>query len=764
LLRALPYHNENGELLGWEGFGLDVTDRREAQDALVRQNSRLHALYEVSKAVGEIHDPAMVTLTGLRAVVQATASEAGYAVFCGSDNQLPEVVAAIGLSEEYLASIDEVLLGPSLLREALESQKRFLIPDMQADPRAAKRLAEIERIRAAIIIPLLFEDAVYGAIVLFKRSPDSYDNQDFELAVSAASQITLAIRQSEMLEVQRRQSASLGSLYAVSKELAKYRASIDFSEHILPTLRQEFALKRCWVGLTNAQGTFVVGRAGFGPEVSNETISTQIEISDDQPLLQEVLHSRAPLVLDSLAEESPEALLGLFRDPGSLVVVPMVTVGQTMGVLVLEPLSKNTFLSAERLQLLVSMANEMATAMMAGRFESKMANAVKMRTAGLLASGVAHNFNNILQAIIGQVSLVQLHAKGNGAVVQAGQTIQEAAMRGAALVRQLLSFATKGNSRKAAVEVAALLDDSRALYESLLGKEVQLAIDNQVLSGTAVYADQSQLQQVITGMLANAKDALAANENGEVEISAHSVMVRASELDADLSPGPYVRIDIRDNGAGMTPEEQVRCFEPFYTTKNIDRDTGVGLSGSGLGLAAAYATVKEHSGAITVHSKVGDGTIFSIYLPCCSGKGREASGGSSSTSILVQQTNNGALLLGIEPGVQPFIASALESVGYAAQGVFDLRQANEMLAHEADRWSIVIVDSEGLAASSKTVCQELLAAFPSVVVICLGSKLDTTSNSHLNSKNRLFNLEKPITAWALEAIVNRITSVPSNVS
>lgn len=756
-LHAVPLHDIQGEVVGWEGFGVDVTERREAEDALKRQNARLQAVFEVSRALGELKDPAVVTLTGLRAILRATGSECGYAVFCDATTGKLEVVAAVGLSEEYLARIDQVLDGPSLLRTAIDTQSRLLIPDLQKDPRAAVKLAELEKIHAAIIVPLLSENVVYGGIVLFKRTADSYDTDDFELAISAGSQITLAIRQAEMLQMQRAQSASLGSLYAVSRELAKYRSAVNFSEQVLPTLRSEFALTRCWMGLLNEQGSFLIGRAGFGPGVTQEVIGAQIEISEEQAILRELIEDKTPLILTELSEEPPEAITSLLDNPESLILVPMVAIGQVMGVLVIEPLSKQTFSSGERLQLLISMANEMATAILSGRFETKMANAVKMRTAGLLASGVAHNFNNILQAIMGQVSLVQLHARGNMPIVQAGHTIQDAAMRGAALVKQLLNFATRGSSAKVPIDVAALLNDSRALYESLLGRDVNLEIDDQTPGGTVVYADLSQLQQVITNMLANAKDAVAEESAAEVEMSAHSVVVRAAELAADLAPGPYVRIDIRDNGVGMSDEQQTRCFEPFFTTKNIDRDTGVGLSGSGLGLAAAYAIVKEHGGALTVHSREGDGTVFSLYLPV-SGEVRQAKNNSKGPKV---KGARGVLLLGIESSAQPFLKSAFDSLGYVARGVFDMRQAEELLSAEQNEWGALVIDADSPSGPQRTVYEQLAARYPQISLIFLGGALNpsVSSNEDTSRSEGFYFLQKPVTGWALEGVMQRISSL-----
>jgi len=260
-------------------------------------------------------------------------------------------------------------------------------------------------------------------------------------------------------------------------------------------------------------------------------------------------------------------------------------------------------------------------------------------------------------------------------------------------------------------------------------------------------------------MLANSKEAIGDEGGGEVSISTHSVIVRSGDLGPDISPGSYARIDLRDNGAGMSDEAANRCFEPFYTTKNIDRDTGVGLSGTGLGLAAAYSIVREHDGAITVHSREGEGSIFSIYLPIVASERQ-----SKNTAEVYRQAQSvGVLLLGVESGVQPFVSSALESLGCVARGVFDLRQARELIEREPFTWNIIMIDKEGLGSQESSACNDVASMCPNISVVCLcsqGSKgaqvaMGESEESSGGAKGS-YHIEKPITVWGLEKIINKI--------
>jgi PAS domain S-box-containing protein len=756
MLRALPQFSADGVFLGWEGFGVDVTDRRDAQDRLLGQNRRLEALFEIARALHGIGDAAAVTFKGLRAVARATQSDCGYACFFDRESGVVEVVAALGLSEKYLDGMAPILNGPSILRDAIEKGEQFLIDDIQVEPRAARDLAKSEGVKATIVMPMSTENQVHGAMVLFKREAYGYQDEDFELVSAAAAQIALAIRQAEMFEIQKRQSESLRSLYKVSRELAKYRSSVDFAEHVFPVLQDEFALKRGWLGTVNEQGTFLLGKADFGAERGGAAQDVQIEITQSQKLLYKAFLSQRPLVVSQPEAHADEPIAGVLEGAGSLVLVPMVAIGQVTGVLVLEPLSRTLFRSPERIRLLVSMANEMATAMMAGRFENKMSEALRMRMAGLLASGVAHNFNNLLQAILGQVSLIEMQTPKGSPILDSSQTITEAAKRGASLVSQLLNFATNPSALKAPTSIADLVRGSRDLYQSLVGKRILFAIEAAGDDAATVLIDTAQIQQVITNMLVNAKEAVDSNSEGRITIAVRGVTVRTGELPPDVSPGPFIRVDIMDNGVGMTPEQQARCFEPFFTTKNIDQGTGVGLSGSGLGLSAAYSIVRQHDGVITVHSTPRLGSTFSVYLPVFSTQ--RLLGDSATPRNGAKREARGVLLLGMESGVQPFVSSVLESLGYASRGVFDLRQTSDVLNREQGRWGVVMVDADGLGSQAVAVCTQLLADFTELRIVCVGSNIGGRAGSSMENLKvpRVQFVEKPLSVWSVEAALHKL--------
>jgi two-component system cell cycle sensor histidine kinase/response regulator CckA len=238
--------------------------------------------------------------------------------------------------------------------------------------------------------------------------------------------------------------------------------------------------------------------------------------------------------------------------------------------------------------------------------EEKLRRAQKMEAVGQLVAGVAHNFNNLLLITGGYADLLIDQPGRDEHDRQALDEIRRAAERGAALTRQMLAFSRKRETKPVPVDLNRLVAGMRALLARAIREDTELSIEPAPAHAT-VHIDHDDLEQVILNLVINARDALP--NGGHIGIDLGRQRLDADDLhDATLTPGEYVRLRIRDDGIGMSPEVQAHLFEPFFTTKEVGQ-------GTGLGLAFVYGTVRQHQGLIAVDSTPDVGTTFSLYFP-----------------------------------------------------------------------------------------------------------------------------------------------------
>ncbi|MCB0318765.1 MAG: GAF domain-containing protein, partial [Bdellovibrionales bacterium] len=616
LLRAVPIFHDN-KFSGWEGFGLDISEKKTNEEEINAQKVRIQALYEVARSLVINLDPAVVTLKGLKALIRATKSDSGLGCFYDETSGKLELVAAEGLSQNYIDQAVQLIEGGiSLVRYAVENKQGMLIDNIQEDPRAASDLAKNEGLESTIVIPLIFESQVLGAIVTFCKQRNKYTEDDFDLVAAASSQIALALKQAETYQDEKETAESIGTLYRLSHELAKAMAPEDIASHAFPILQEEVSCKRMWLGIINEQGTHLVGKGGFGPGIRKGVIDIQIELDLQHDFLDQAIQTKRPVIVETSQKMECSGLTRLVKrlELGSIVIVPLVSLGQVVGVFIIEPSIGSRAFLERKIALLSNMASEMASVILARRFEARMADADKMRMAGLLASGVAHNFNNMLQAVMGQASLIEMQLPQDSNLLESARTIIDSASKGASLVKQLLSFSADISNEREIIHVGKMLSDSKEFYKSVVGANIHLEIhiDEELLP---ISADYSGIQHALTNLVVNAKEAVIAGNGSFVKVHASLMRIRSGEVDPQLSPGKYVRIDVEDDGIGLNQEQLRRCFEPFYTTKNVDSSTGIGFEGSGLGLSSAYSIIRQHDGMIKVRSMPKEGTVFSIYIP-----------------------------------------------------------------------------------------------------------------------------------------------------
>jgi len=321
--------------------------------------------------------------------------------------------------------------------------------------------------------------------------------------------------------------------------------------------------------------------------------------------------------------------------------------------------------------------------------QEQFTQAQKMQAVGQLAGGVAHDFNNVLTAIIGYSDLLLASHRPTDPSFQDIMQIKQNANRAASLVRQLLAFSRRQTLRPQVIQLNDAVSDVQMLLKRLLGEKVDLDV-RYGRDLWPVKADVNQFEQVVVNLAVNARDAMSGGGKLTMRTSNVTDTQSAAYNHKGLTPADYVLLEVEDTGSGMSEDVMEKIFEPFFTTKEIGKGTGLGLS-------MVFGIVKQSGGFIFCNSILGKGTTFRIFLPrhiataedADIAKPEEAKASTQSQDL----TGHGTILLvEDEEAVRAFGARALRSRGYtvleAATGV----EALDVVAEHGDAIAIVVSD------------------------------------------------------------------------
>jgi len=288
------------------------------------------------------------------------------------------------------------------------------------------------------------------------------------------------------------------------------------------------------------------------------------------------------------------------------------------------------------------------------RLEAQLHQAMKMQSIGRLAGGVAHDFNNMLGVIIGHAELAMREVKAIDPVHADLAAIHQAAERSAGLTRQLLAFASRQTAAPRQLDLNATVVGSLHLLRRLISEDIRLDW-HPAPELWSVRIDPSQIDQILTNLCVNARDAIA--DCGTITIETANCLLDQDILgrSPDARLGEFVRLTVRDTGCGMDVAMVNQIFEPFFTTKRM----GVG---TGLGLATVYGTVRQNDGFITVDSRAGTGTSFEIYLPRVLAAPDESR--ADDVSPVTRSGRETVLVVEDEPAILRLISQILEARGY----------------------------------------------------------------------------------------------------
>lgn len=346
----------------------------------------------------------------------------------------------------------------------------------------------------------------------------------------------------------------------------------------------------------------------------------------------------------------------------------------------------------------------------------RLERARRMQMVGSLSSGIAHNFNNIIGAILGYSEMVEPHLTRGTKPVQHIEEIRRAAERGRDLVDNILTFGRRIDTRTRPVHVRTLLDEAASLLRASLPSGVELVFDD-VSPDLAVSGQPAQLQQVIINLCTNAAQAM--EDGGCIRVTAVQQEVTAflQISDGELAPGRYACIAVSDKGRGFDERVARRIFEPFFTTR---------LGGTGLGLATVREIVRDHDGAINAQSKPGHGSRFEVWLPAVA----------ADSAVLVEQPSfplgRGETVMIVE-GEQDLLLQGeekLAALGYEPVGFERGEDALGACRSEPDRFDIFLISQGAQTQASLDLVRALheIAPLPPVL-LAAASTIDLSINA-----------------------------------
>jgi len=382
--------------------------------------------------------------------------------------------------------------------------------------------------------------------------------------------------------------------------------------------------------------------------------------------------------------------------------------------------------------------------------EAQLLHARKMESIGTLSGGIAHDFNNLLGIILGNAEMAmddvpELHpAKFNL------NEIRTASLRARDVVKQLLSFGRKTDPKQRPVKLVQIAEDALKFLRSSIPTSIEIRQNIPVDTDDSILADSTQINQVMINLCTNAAHAME-DTGGVMTIGIQNIYLDqiSAAVYPHLPPGNYVKLTVSDTGPGIDPEIKNRIFDPYFTTKEVGK-------GSGIGLSVVHGIVKNHNGAISVDSKFGKGTTFSILFPVA----EEEAVIETEPVEKLSTGNERILIVDDEESMAEIGRRRLERLGYRVEAKTNSIEALELFRADPDQFDLVITDMTMPHITGDKLVKEILKIRPDMpTILCTGfsEKIDEEKAKEIGVREYI---EKPFDRGKLSRLVRKVLDHP----
>ncbi len=633
-----------------------------------RRARHSQSLMEVTKAIISTFEVDQLLDMIVEKVLELTQSQHGALFLLNETTGILSIGASRGISPEVIPLM-KFPVGDSIAGYVAQTGRGMLIQDVQSHPRF-RMIPQLEQFVSMISIPLISKGRVIGVMGVDRLQGEKFfQDTDFKIAQDFADQAVLALENARLFN-------------QINQSEKKYRTLFEESEDA--------------VFVSSLDGKFQeinpAGVSMFGYESREEFL--KMDISRDLYFSQDERNALVDRILRDGFVRNFE--ITLKKKNGSPVTVVQST-----------NLVRDENGNAVFLRGIIRDITEQR------KLQHQLFQSQKMESLGQLAGGMAHDFNNILGGIMGYASFMKSQLGPGSPFIKYVESVEKGAERAAGLIARLLAFARGGKSTPIAVNLNQLAAESLSIMERTFDKSIEL---NSVLHPAIqpVLGDPVQLQQVIINLCVNARDAISGK--GIIEIETHEMSFDSSaEMTTGLiPPGNYVVLSVSDTGTGMESEILSRIFEPFFSTK----ETG---KGTGLGLAMVYGVLQNHQAFLNVTSSPGVGSRFDVFFPAMNsallpapdaspepGSGPDGAGVSATGCILVVDDDE---------SIRELASDILRHFGYEVLTATDGLDSLSVFEASQDKISLVLMDVMMPRMSGIEAFQALKSIKPEVPVI-----------------------------------------------
>ncbi len=622
-------------------------------------------------------------------------------------------------SMEYQASAGKIRLpddcavaeNHGLLGAAIESRKTVHCSDVTAEP---DYLPGANEVKSEVCIPIIVGEKILGVLDVESMEYDSFTAEDINTLEALADIMAVAINNSQLFEESIQKAERLSLIDNINKAISATLDLDSFFRVVAKAVADNAGYR--WTCLVVPDGGSFIFKAGYTPK-SAGVISTESMLEMLQDKLAAVIRSSRPefVTFSQLASMGAPEKLQSVVDAGirNLALFPIGDNTRTEAVMIIGSAHSDDF-SSQELQLLKDLAIHLRIAWQNAQLfkelktayeqlqeaQERMVETEKLRALGEMSSGVVHDFNNILAAILGRLQIVSRKLSGYSdwdgrQFLQRNlELIEKAANDGSGILARISEFTKKNPSEKfVEIYLDQIINDTIELtrprwHDQTLAGGKTINIEFRRQGNLQTSGNPTELREVFVNLINNSVDAI----NGDGRII----------IDARLISDKEIRVMLEDNGSGMSAETRNKIFEPFFTTK--------GAKGTGLGLSVTYGIIARHKGSIKVDSELGRGTKFIITLPVIASQPAQ-----TKTPVAKPGQPRKLLIVDDDEAFREVLAGILSSSGHEADTAADASTALEMLGNK--KYDLVITDLGMSGLSGWELADALHKLYPDVRVV-----------------------------------------------